>query len=247
MRSLTVLGATGGYPQAGQACSGFLLKWDGYQVVLDLGYATLPRLLLHTTLEEVNAIVITHEHPDHCIDLQGLSRIERFAVHRPRPLPLPLFCTTGVLQRLSAIEPGVDLHRIFQTHFLPGTYELGPFTLTSVPLPHYVPSCGVRLETATHAIAYTGDTGPTSLLAQLGRTADLYIMDATDLPVEEGGRDGKLLTAAEAGHWATQAGARRLLLTHLWPGTDPAVSVEAAAEFFSGEILAAEQDLTIHL
>jgi len=50
VRMLTVLGGSGAYPEPGQACSGFLVDWDGFRVVLDLGYATLPRLLAHVPM-----------------------------------------------------------------------------------------------------------------------------------------------------------------------------------------------------
>ncbi len=59
VRMLTVLGGTGAYPEPGQACSGFLIDWDGFRVVLDLGYATLPRLLAHVPDADVDAVVIT--------------------------------------------------------------------------------------------------------------------------------------------------------------------------------------------
>lgn len=85
---LTVLGGSGAYPEPGQACSGFLIDWDGFRVVLDLGYATLPRLLDHVPDADLDAVVLIHEHPDHCIDLHGLFRIRRHGGPTGRRLPL---------------------------------------------------------------------------------------------------------------------------------------------------------------
>ncbi len=245
MRTLTVLGGSGAYPEPGQACSGFLIDWDGFRVVLDLGYATLPRLLAHRPGAEVDAVVVTHEHPDHCIDLHGLFRVRRYG--RPTAARLPLYCPPGVLDRLAGLEPDVELESVFDVHDLPGTYQLGPFTLSSVQLPHFVPNVGVRLDTETRAIAYTGDTGPDPLLADLGRNADLYIVEATDRPGEAEQPHRNLLTAEEAGRWAERAGAARLLLTHFWPGNDRRAAVVAAQQAFTGEVLTAEQDLQIPL
>jgi len=242
---LTVLGGTGGYPEPGQACSGFLIDWDGFRVVLDLGYATLPRLLAYVPDGGVDAVVITHEHPDHCIDLHGLFRIRRFggpAAHR-----LPLYCPAGVLARLEGLEPDVELQSVFDVHGLPGSYQLGPFALSCMELPHFVQNVGIRLDTQTAAIAYTGDTGPDPLLAELGRDVDLYIVDATDWPGESDKPVRNLLTAEEAGRWAARAGAARLLLTHFWPGNDRQAAILAAQEAFGGEVLAAEEDLQIPL
>lgn len=119
------------------------MSWDDYRLVLDLGYATLPRLLAHSPDGAVNAVVITHEHSDHCIDLHGLFRMRFYGgTRRPK---LPLYCSRGVLARLGGLEPEVDLRTVFEVHAMPGTHQVGPFTLTSVPLPHFVPNTGVRL------------------------------------------------------------------------------------------------------
>ena len=245
MRTLTVLGGSGAYPEPGQACSGFLIDWDGFRVVLDLGYATLPRLLDHVPDADLDAVVITHEHPDHCIDLHGLFRIRRYG--GPTAQRLPLYCPAGVLARLEGLEPDVELQSAFDVHELPGSYQLGPFALSCMELPHFVANVGIRLDTQTTAIAYTGDTGPDPLLAELGRDVDLYIVDATDRPGEADKPVRNLLTAKEAGQWAARAGAARLLLTHFWPGNDRRAAVAAAQEAFSGEVLTAEQDLRISL
>jgi ribonuclease BN (tRNA processing enzyme) len=243
MRRLTVLGSCGAFPEPGRACSGFLIDWDGYRLVLDLGYATLPRLLTHWPDGVVDAVVVTHEHPDHCIDLHGLFRIRLYGDAR-RPM-LPLYCPPGVLDRLSGLEPDVDLEQVFDVHPLPGCHRVGPFDLTGLPLPHYVPNAGVRLEADGIVLAYTGDTGPDPLLAELGRDADLFIIEATDRDGETRQHVRNLMTSAEAGRWARLAGARRMMLTHFWPGTDRAASVTAARSEFDGEALAADEDLAV--
>ncbi|WP_344965835.1 MBL fold metallo-hydrolase, partial [Crossiella cryophila] len=224
---------------------GFLVEWDGFRLVLDLGYATLPRLLTHCPDAAVDAVVITHEHPDHCIDLHGLFRIRLYGGGADRKIPL--YCTPGVLARLGALEPEVELSAVFDVHELPGAYQVGPFELSGVLLPHYVPNVGVRLQAGRIALAYTGDTGPDPRLAELGRDADLYIVEATDREGELEQRRRNLLASEEAGQWAARAGARRLMLTHFWPGNSRARSVSAARSFFDGEVLTAEEDLVVPL
>jgi ribonuclease BN (tRNA processing enzyme) len=242
MRELTVLGSCGAFPEPGRACSGFLLDWDGFRLVLDLGYATLPRLLRHCPDGHLDAIVITHEHPDHCVDLHALFRIRYYGP--ARGTRTPLFCPPGVLDRLAGLEPDADLHDVFDVHHLPDAHQIGPFDLTGTALPHYVPNAGIRLTTDGLVLAYTGDTGPTPALADLGRDADLYIVEATDRP---GPPSPHLMTATDAGHWAHQAGARRLLLTHFWPGNDRTATLATARTEFDGELLAADEDLVIAL
>lgn len=245
MRELTVLGSSGAYPEPGRACSGFAVDWDGYRLVLDLGYATLPRLLQHWPDGAVDAVVITHEHPDHCLDLHALFRTRYYGGAATQRIPL--FCPPGVLDRLAGLEPDVDLKSVFDHRELPGHHSVGPFDLTGFALPHHVPNAGVRLAADGVVLAYTGDTGPSPTLAELGRDADLFIVEATDRTGETSRPSRNLMTSSEAGHWARQAGARKLMLTHFWPGNDRAAAVAAAQAEFGGDVLAADEDLALPL
>ncbi len=142
----------------------------------------------------------------------------------------------------------MDLTAVFDPHPLPGTYRAGPLELTGVPLPHFVPNAGIRVRAGEVAFAYSGDTGPDPMLAELGRNADLFIIEATDRDGETQRPARNLMTSAEAGRWAgRQAGARRLMLTHFWPGNDRAAAIAAASAEFAGDVLAATEDLTISL
>ena len=240
-----MLGSCGAFPEPGRACSGFAVDWDGYRLVLDLGYGTLTRLLAHWPDGAIDAVAITHEHPDHCIDLHGLFRT-RFYGGRALPR-LPLYCPPGVLDRLAGLEPDVALAAVFDQRPLPGAYRVGPLELSGVPLPHFVPSVGIRVQADGIALAYSGDTGPDLALAELGRNADMFIIEATDRDGETQASARNLLTSAEAGRFGRQAGARRLMLTHFWPGNDRAASVAAASAEFGGDVLEATEGLTVTL
>jgi ribonuclease BN (tRNA processing enzyme) len=232
-----------------------VIEHDHYRVVLDLGYATLPRLL--TLLDSysaagLDAVVVTHAHPDHMIDLHGLFRARWFG-DRGAPR-LPLHAHPDVMRVLTAIESDDDeISQVFDFHPLPAKARpLGPFTLTSHLLPHFITNVGLRLESESLTLAYTGDTGPTDDLAALGRDADVFIVEATDRnqrsltpPAPEGPHFH--LTAQEAGRAAAAAGARWLLLTHFWPGNDREASRAAAAGEFDGEVLVAEDGLILEL
>ena len=253
---LTVLGSCGAWPEPGRACSGFVLEHRGARVVLDLGYGTLPRLLAllgSSAADGIAAVIITHAHPDHMIDLHGLLRARWFG-RRSAP-PVPLYAPEPVLARLISLEDdgaGV-VRRVFDWRPLPAQAQaVGPFRLESMLLPHYLPNAGVRLSGPGLIVAYTGDTGPDPGLAGLGRDADLYIADATDRTQQPGAPAAPSgpamnLTAREAGQAAAAAGARRLLLSHFWPGNDRQASRAAAAAAFSGEILLADEGLEVPL
>ena len=251
-----VLGGCGAWPEPGRACSGFLVEHDGFRLVLDLGFGTLPRLLAHlgsTTASGLDAVIVTHDHPDHVVDLHGLLRARLYdARHEPR---IALFAPEAVVARIAGLEDAARPlpEQVFAWRPLPaGPYEVGPFRLESRALPHYVPNAGVRLSARGLTIAYTGDTGPDPALAELGRDADLYIVEATDRGQQGGGPGADPgpaldLTAREAGEAAAAAGAARLMLTHFWPGNDRERSRQEAAAVFPGEVLLADEGAVVRL
>lgn len=252
---LVVLGSCGAWPEAGRACSGFVLEHHDYRIVLDLGYGTLPRLLtlLNSSVADgVDALIVTHHHPDHMVDVHGLFRARWFG--RRDAKPIPLYAPAGVLDAVVGLEDGdsATVQRVLDLHRLPaGPTQVGPFRLGSWTLPHFVPNVGVRLSSPDLTVAYTGDTGPDEALTDLGRDADLYVMEATDRnkqPATPRASTTRMhLSARDAGEAAARAGARRLLLTHFWPGNDREASRESAAEVFPGEVLIADEGLEIHL
>jgi ribonuclease BN (tRNA processing enzyme) len=253
---LVVLGSCGAWPEPGRACSGFVLEHDGVRIVVDLGYGTLPRLLSllgSPAADGIDAVIVTHAHPDHMVDLHGLFRARWFG-RRGAPA-IPLFAPESVLARLFSLEDdGEDIvRRVFDWHSLPAAAQaIGPLRLESMPLPHYVPNAGIRLTAPGLTLAYTGDTGPDPALAELGREAGLFITDATDSAQQHNRRAASTgpvltLTARQAGEAAAAAGARRLMLTHFWPGNDREASRAAAAEAFPREILLADEGLEVPL
>jgi ribonuclease BN (tRNA processing enzyme) len=242
---VTVLGSCAAWPEPGRACSGYLVTHDGFRLVVDLGFATLPRLLAHCPGGAVDAVALTHRHSDHCVDLNGLLRVRHYG---ERELPrIPLLCPPDVAELVDSLEPAPRLAELFEVRELPASVRVGPFRVDSVALPHHVPNAGIRLTTADRTLAYTGDTGPDPRLVELGADADLYVMEATLQAEPPPGEPRHLLTAREAGRFAAAAGARRLLLTHFWPGSDRGVSLRQAAAEFGGEVLAAEEDLVVEV
>jgi ribonuclease BN (tRNA processing enzyme) len=236
---LTVLGACGAWPDAGQACSGYLIEYDGFRLLLDLGYATVPRLLERTTADRVDAVFISHGHPDHCADLNPLLRAR--ALREDPPAPLPLYALPGALDAVLALDRPGMLDDAYVLHQFAAGDELtiGPFHGETRPLPHSVPNAGIRLVAGDRVLAYTGDTGPSPEVVALAREADLLLAEASY--VEGAMRD--LTSAREAGRQAAQADARHLMLTHLLPGTDPEAARAAAGEEYGGPIDIATADL----
>ena len=244
---ITVLGGCAAYPTADLACSGYLVEQDGVRLLVDPGYGVLPRLLARAPADRIDAVFVSHSHPDHCADLQPLLRI-RALTDRSGPA-LPLFTPRGSLDRLLAIdEPGLIDGSYDLREFDPGAgFEIGPFRASTWRLPHWVPNAGVRIVAGSSVLAYTGDTGPSPDLVELARGADLLLAEASFADRLPDRYAGNLSTAAEVGRYAARAGAGRVLLTHLWPDADPAEAVAAARVGFTGPVTVAEHGLVVDL
>lgn len=242
---LTVLGGCGAWPAAGRACGGYLVEHDGFRLLVDPGYATLPRLLCHTSAAEVDAVYVSHRHPDHCADLNPLLRARALS-HDP-PAALPVYAPPGAVDAVLALDrPGL-LAGAYVLRELAGRFDIGPFRAETRLLPHTVPNAGVRLSAGGRRLAYTGDTGPSPEVAELARGADLLVAEATFVDQVPPGVRPYLSSARLAGRQAADAGAGRLLLTHLQPDTDPAAALAAAGSAYRSEVGVAVADLVVDL
>ena len=233
---LTVLGGAGAWPPAGGACSGYVIEHDGFRLLIDPGYATLPRLLQVVPIDTIDAVLVSHGHPDHVADVNPLLRARAMA---DEPVaPLPLYALPGALRAVLTLDrPGMLDAAYDLREFNPGDeLPIGPFAVETRLLPHSLPNAGMRLSAGGHSITYTGDAGPTDDLVELASGTDLLLAEATHIDRVPDDAIGLLNCALEVGRQAEAAGARQLLLTHLWPGTDREASRAAATRSFQGPI-----------
>jgi ribonuclease BN (tRNA processing enzyme) len=227
---LTVLGGQGAFPTAAAGCSGYVVSGSAGHLLLDPGWGTFRELLGVLAPHEVDAVVVTHGHPDHCADLLPLLRARTMEDDRPSR-PLPVFAPAGAVEPLLLGEPvrsAVDA--IVLDVVADGeTRSVAGFDLVFADLPHHVPNLGVRITDGSVAISYTGDAGPSPATVDLARDVDLHLAEATHVEADLHGNEGFLCDVATAVAQGVEAGARQIMLTHLWPGSDPAAALAVAA------------------
>ncbi|MFC6020315.1 MBL fold metallo-hydrolase [Plantactinospora solaniradicis] len=238
-----MLGGCGGWPTANQACSGYVIEHDGFRLLVDPGYATMPRLLDLMTPDEVDAVFVTHGHPDHCADLNPLLRAR--AMRDDPSAPLPVYALPGALDAVLALDRPQTLDSAYDLReFNAGDhFDIGPFFAWTRMLPHFTPNAGLRLEQGGRILAYTGDTGPSPEVVELARGADLFLAEATHADEVPADSREHLTSADQAGRQARQAAVGRLLLTHLWPGSDVELARARAGAEYDGEIAIATPGL----
>jgi ribonuclease BN (tRNA processing enzyme) len=230
---LRVLGSAGGWPGAGRACSGYLLEAAGHRIWLDAGPGTFAELLRHHTIGDLDAIWITHLHPDHCSDLLTVRTFVASTAAR-----LPVFGPPGWADRMDAFlgRPGA-MAAAFETVELADrvVHPLGPLHLEAVAMHHHVPAFGLRVTADGVTFAYTGDSGPGPAVESLAAGADLLLAEAF-LAVAGLAEDPYVSTpeAAAATAGANQVG--HLVLTHLHPDADPVLVRQRAAAVFDGRL-----------
>ncbi len=242
---ITVLGSSGTYPRPGEACNGFLLQEGEASIVLDFGTGCMANLLQTVEFTDLAAVVISHMHVDHYLDLYPLFYALRF--HLDKPWGLPLYGPPGALEivgRLLGEDARAYLDRIFTPHELRASENLqvGPLSLCCYPACHPAEAFCLRLEAGGRVLAYSGDTEPCPGLEEAARDADLFLCEATMINSFAEHAHGHL-TSREAGETARAARASRLVLTHIWPTFDREQSRAEAAEAYGRPVEAALQGM----
>lgn len=239
----TAIGTSAAYPGPNNACSGWLVQQDGLNLLIDCGTGVIARLQQILPLPDITAILISHMHADHFIDLLPLRYALKYGPN-PNGAEPRLFLPPGGAQVLRDIVTplagdGDPLEPAFRVaEFNPDKpLQLDGLELTFAPATHYVPSWSTRLESNGARAIYTSDTGPSETVARLARGAELLITEATYQSLaEESPTQRGHMTGDEAGQLARKAGASYLVLTHHWPHRDPAVAKEQAHQTYSGKI-----------
>jgi ribonuclease BN (tRNA processing enzyme) len=237
---LTVVGCSGSFPSAESACSSYLVEADGFRLLLDMGNGALGELQRHIGLYDLDAVLLSHLHADHCIDMIAYFVARYYRHDGGMPAALPVYGPEGTEARLARAYGEMPdekcMSEVFEFRTLaPGSFRVGPFTVATELVTHPVEAYGFRIEHAGKVITYSGDTGPCETLQALADGTDLFLCEASfthgkeDIPALH-------LNGREAGEHATRARAGRLVLTHIPPWTDPNINLKDARAVFDGPV-----------
>jgi ribonuclease BN (tRNA processing enzyme) len=246
---LTIVGCSGTLPGPDSPGSAYLVETAGFRMLVDCGSGAAGPLQRYADILAIDAVVLSHLHADHCLDLVPYSYARRYHPRAPLP-PLPVYGPRDTQERLCAAferRPPDELAQVYE--FRPvqeGRRTIGPFEVDLARMNHPVETYGLRIMADGASIAYSADTGACDALVDLARNCDLFLCEAS---YAHGGSypTGLHLTSREAGDHARRAGARRLVLTHLVPWTDGEQSKADAAAAYGGPVELARTGATYEL
>jgi ribonuclease BN (tRNA processing enzyme) len=256
---LTILGKSPSWQDAGGACSGYLVEEDGTALLVDCGNGVFAKLRQRIDYVDVDAVVISHLHADHFLDLVPYSYALTYA---PRQQPVPvdrwpgtdnparpeLHVPPGARETFRRVVGSWGNEDLIENAFRLREYdrgsrlEIGPVTVKFQPVPHFTETYAMCISSRNGSgrIVYGADCSPTDALTEFASRAELMLVEATLPRPERTGIRGHL-TPSEAGEQARAAGAERLLLVHISDELDAEWARAEAAEAFGGPVYVARE------
>ena len=253
---LTIVGFSGSLAGPGSPASCYLIQAEhggrSWNLILDLGSGALGALQRHLDLKDIDAVVLSHLHADHCLDLCGLYVAQKYSPTVAARTRIPVYGPRGTGERMARaydMTPPDSMNHEFDFRELVDrqAVRIGPFTFTPHLVRHPAEAYGIRVEADGKVLAYTGDTDTCDGLNILFHDATLALADSAFID----GRDqaqGIHLSGSRAAQAGVDAGGvSRLMLTHMPPWNDPAVCRAQADAVWPGEVELAQADAVYEL
>jgi len=251
---LTVLGCSGSVNGPGAACSGYLIQVDGERPVLvDCGHGVFGELIAHADPSEV-AVLLSHLHADHCLDLAAMLVWRRWSPQRATERS-PLYGPPGTALRIGAAcseYPGEvdDISDTYEVHEWSDrqAIQVNGLTVEPIKVNHPPSTFGLRMTGPDgEVLVYSGDTGMCDEAVDLARDADLFLCEASWTHRPQVRPEGLHLSGTEAGQIATRAGVRSLALTHVVPWEDGDAILDEAGREYAGPLQLVNQGQVIEV
>ncbi len=226
-----MLGKSPSWQDAGGACSGYLVQQGETRVLIDCGNGVFGKLRQQVDYVDLDAVIVSHLHADHWLDLIPYSYALTYA---PKQQPVPvhtwpgtdtparprLIAPPGATQTFRRVVGAWGNEDLIENAFQLEEYgagdsvEVGPIGASFHPVPHFIDTFAINVSAGGHRLTYGADSRPGDELIEIARDTDLLLVEATLPRPERTGIRGHM-TPEEAGSHAKQAGAKRVVITHV--------------------------------
>lgn len=244
---VTVLGSSSSIPRAGRACSSYLIEGADRSIVADMGTGALSNLHRYRSAESIDAVIISHMHADHFIDVIPMRYALKYGPRNSKRKVTLLLPPGGeaMLRKLCAAffrETTDDFLEVFavKTYDPQAETRIGDLRLRFAPTTHYIPTFAVRCTLDRTSVVYSADTAPAEGVVALSRDTDIFLCEATILPGEQVDGTRGHLSAAEAGAMGRDGDVRRLVLTHYPAQIGEPELIREARTNFEGDLSVAD-------
>lgn len=233
---ITIIGCWGGFPRVGEATSGYLIEHDEYKLLLECGSGVLSSLQKKIDLGELNSVLITHYHFDHCCDIGPLQYARQIKTQLEQiNEPLPIYAPKNEFFNLLKWED-YTFGRSFDEN---SVLNLGPFQINFIKNVHPVEAYSVKIKCANKIFSFTSDTSYFNGLSNFFNESDLLISECSFYAHMDGTKAGHL-NSLQAGMLAENAKVKKLVLTHLPHFGELNDLISQAQENYSGETFLAK-------
>jgi ribonuclease BN (tRNA processing enzyme) len=246
LMEITVVGSGTVVPRLERRQSCVVVETGGEMLVFDLGSGAM-RGMLHANLDPfaVDRVFFTHFHPDHTVDIVPLLFSIKYGAEEGRTRPLYLTgpepfqdfwdSVTNVWGEWMLGDYPTEISEL--PHECPSPLDLSGCRLSWAPAEHRPESIAYRLETDSGVFVYTGDTEYSESVVELAREVHTLLVECSfpdDSPVPGH------LTPSSVARIASEAGVKRVILTHIYPSVDKALLVPEVERGYGGEVIVAE-------
>lgn len=232
---LTILGTGTARPVGDSAQSGVLVESGETKILFDIGSGVASQVEARMNAADLSALLVGHFHADHWIDIGPLRY--RFPWAEAAPRPLPVYLPPGGRDKLTHLAAAINERpAFFEAAFAITEYdtdlhiEIGGFVIVPHAVGHYIPAWSMDITgPGGERVVYAGDMGPSEMVVDLARGADLLILEAT---LENGAFDdarrGHLDTGEAIDH-VRRAGVPKGLLVHYHSERRAVIAAQCAA------------------
>ncbi|MBN1941631.1 MAG: MBL fold metallo-hydrolase [Candidatus Diapherotrites archaeon] len=249
---LTVLGSGSAVADSKRAATGYLVELSQHKILLDLGFGCFKNLQKVANPLEISAVCFSHYyHPDHFSDLLAFLMYRRGSVMRgAEPKQVTLFGPKGLKAFYEGVVKAMPYFEnspfpVKITELENSQFKIFNFSIKTKPVQHMgLSAIGFRIESGGKALAYSGDTGYTDAMIELGKEADLLILECS---VTDNKKMDDHLSPSECAELASKAKAKALMVSHFFPETETIDFKTVLAGKYSGKILKAEDLMKVEV